>query len=131
MAVKVIEMFEDLDLLNLGKKFIVEFIPNDGGIYEKNSRGIITFNKEEFNIYIFEGIFKKRYSGIILKYKFDEIEDVSFGTYGFKHPYVKIVFKKDKYIVFSYYLKIKKYAEQEQNINQFFDILNEIEVEIQ
>lgn len=130
MGTKVIEMIKNLELLNLGKEFIVEFIPNDGGIYEKINQGVITFNEKEFNIYIFRGIFKKKFNGKTLKYKFSEIKDVDFGTYGFKHPYVKIIFEKDKYLVFSYYLKIKKFAEQEKNIKQFFDILGEIEVKI-
>lgn len=130
MAIKTIETIKDLELLNFGRPFSIELISNDGGIYEKMGQGVITFNEKQFNIYIFEGIFKKKFSGKVLEFNFLDIKDVEFGKYGFKHPYVQIYFKENKYIVFSYYLKIKSYKEQEENINSFFNILGEIEVEV-
>lgn len=130
MAIKNIQTIKDLDLLNYGRPFSVELISNDGGIYEKMGQGVITYNEKQFNIYIFEGVFKKKFKRKVLEYKFSDIKDVEFGKYGFKHPYVQIHFKENEYIVFSYYLKIKSHKEQEENINSFFDVLGEIEVEV-
>lgn len=131
MAIKSINEIKELKLKNYGSPFVIEFVPNDGNIYEKMGQGVITYNLKEFNLYIFKGLFKKKYSGQVLSFKYSEIKDVEFGKYGFKHPYVKIIFEKDKYLVFSYFLKIKKYEEQEININNFFEILGEIEVTIE
>lgn len=131
MAIKNIKTIKELNLKNYGKPFSVELISNDGGIYEKMAQGVITFNEEEFNIYIFTGIFKKKYSGAVLNYKFNEIKDVNFGKYGFKHPYIQLFVDEERYLIFSYYYQVKDYLEQEKNIKDFFDCLGEIEVEIE
>lgn len=126
---KRIEKIKELNLTNLGNLFLIELIPNDGNIYEGIGEAVITYNEECFNLHIFEGIFKKQYIKS-LEYKFADIKDVEFGKYGFKHPYVQIYFEKDLYLVFSYYLKIKNFSNQEENIKHFFNILGEIEVQL-
>lgn len=129
MRTKIKEQLEDLKLENLGVSFIVQLIPNDGKIYENIAEAVITFNNEEFNVHIFEGLFKKKYINS-LKFKYEDIKDVHFGKYGFKHPYVKIDFDIDVFFVFSYYLKVKGFSLQKENINKFFEILGEVEIEI-
>lgn len=126
MTNKLIKQVDDLKLLKDEFPFIIEIIPNDGLIYEGINQAIITFNDETFSLYLFKGIFKKTFTGEIKEFKFKDIVDVEFGKYSFKHPYVKISFSEEEFLVFSYFLKVKNHPDQETNFNEFISKLKNI-----
>lgn len=126
MTNKLIKQIDDLNLLKDGFPFIIEIIPNDGLIYEGINQAIITFNDETFSLYLFKGIFKKSFTGEFEEFKFKDIVDVEFGKYSFKHPYVKISFSEEEFLVFSYFLKAKNHPDQETNFNKFISKLENI-----
>lgn len=126
---KLIKQIKDLSVMKEEAPFIIEIIPNDGLIFENIHQAIITYDDDVFSIYIFKGLFKKTFTGQIEKFKFENITDVEFGKYGFKHPYVKISFSEEKYLAFSYFEKIKSHQEQEKNIKTFFKKLKTIKNE--
>lgn len=131
MANKKIEIIKNLDVFKLDNPFAVEIIPNEGNVFEKIGEAIITFSQEKFNVYLFKGFFKKKHYESDHEFKFSDIVNVEFGKYSFKHLYVKIDFSEEKYIVFSYYFKLKNYAAQTKNIEEFFSILLKIQKELQ
>lgn len=126
MTNKLIKQVDDLKLLKDEFPFIIEVIPNDGLIYEGMNQAIITFSEELFTIYLFKGLIRKKFTGEVRDFKFKDITDIEFGKYSFKHPYVKISFNEEEYLVFSYFLKIKNHQKQEDNLKVFFKKLADI-----
>ncbi len=105
--------------------FKIGFLPNDGKLVEGLEEGIISFNEKSFSIFVFEGIFKPKYKEK-LEFLFAEIKEIEMGKYNFKDRYLKLIFDDEKYLVFNYLLKQRKYKEQALYANKFIDILHNI-----
>ncbi len=127
---KMIEQLNKQDI-KLNKTFIGDNVPNDGGIVETIRELIIDFNNKEFNVYVFKGIFKRVYQKKSFSYKFNDIKLVQFGKYSFKHPFIKIGFKDEKYLVFSYFTKIRSHENQNKYLSEFIEKLEEIKENIE
>ncbi len=110
------------------KTFKVGSLPNEGKIMEGLEEAIITFDDNNFIVYVFEGIFKPIYSK---KYQFlfKDIKNIEIGKYNFKDRYLKLFFDEEKHLVFTYLLKQRKYEKQALYVNEFLDVLYKISKE--
>ncbi|MCU0104317.1 hypothetical protein N7603_01450 [Acholeplasma vituli] len=117
-----------LDMIDLLKKtepnlsttvLRVGVLPNDGNIIPGFPEALLVFDEESFTIYTFEGLLKLTYEDQKYNFRFDEIKEIELGKYNFKDRYLKITFKDDRYIAFSYHLKDKKYPYQSRLVEAF------------
>ena len=106
----------------LEKTFKAGILPNDGGIIAGFPETIISFNEEEFYLFIFEGIFRPKYD-YKHQFKFSEIRGIEMGKYHFKNHYLKLIFEDDRYFVFNYFYRVKGAPKQSENVKAFIDKL--------
>lgn len=97
----------------------VGILPNDGGIIAGFPECVLSFDDTNFRLHEFDGIFKPTYQGEVHTFLFSEIKEIEMGKYNFKDNYIKITFKDDKFIAFSYLFNVRKYKEQKENILRF------------
>lgn len=104
--------------------FKAGIIPSDG-IIEGFPEIIVSFEENDFFVYVFEGIFKPKFKN---KYEFlfSDIKEIEMGKYNFKDPYIKLIFNDDKHFTFTYLLKQRKYPKQKKYLMKFIDKLYEI-----
>ncbi len=120
---KLLLQLNQNELLN--NTFKIGFLPNDGKLVEGLEEALISFNDEEFKVFIFEGVFKPKYQKT-LKFYFKDIKEIEMGKYTIKDKYLKLIFNDEEYLVFSYFYKQRKYEKQAINVEKFLNILYEI-----
>ena len=121
--IDLLQKYEDLQGLNPMR---VGILPNDGLIIPGFPEALLTFNLEGFQIYTFEGLIKLSYEHQKFAFLYTEIKEIEMGKYNFKDRYLKITFKDDKYVAFSYHLKDKKYPLQERLVESFMHKLESL-----
>lgn len=110
---KTYETFDTNGILRIG------ILPNDGLIIPGFPEALLSFDEEAFQIFTFEGLIKLTYERQKYTFQFDQIKEIEMGKYNFKDRYLKLTFKDDRYIAFSYHLKDKKYPAQSELIEVF------------
>ena len=124
-----------LDMIDLLKKsepnlsttvMRIGVLPNDGLIIPGFPEALLVFDDENFTIYTFEGLIKLTYEDQKFDFRFDQIKEIELGKYNFKDRYLKLTFKDDRYIAFSYHLKDKKYPDQSRFVEVFMHKLESL-----
>ena len=110
---KTHEEIETNDILRIG------ILPNDGLIIPGFPEALLSFDEDSFDIYTFDGLIKFTYEKQKYSFQFNQIKEIEMGKYNFKDRYLKLTFKDDRYIAFSYHLKDKKYPSQSELIEAF------------
>lgn len=118
-TVDMIALLQKYEDLNGVTPMRIGVLPNDGLIIPGFPEGLLTFDLEGFQIFTFEGLLKLTYEHQKFVFKFDEIKEIEMGKYNFKDRYLKITFKDDRYVAFSYHLNDKKYPLQSSLIEAF------------
>lgn len=120
------KMLQQINTSLLSHVSSVGILPNDGGIIEGFPECALSFDYEQFRLHIFSGYFKPVYQDRYETFLFSDIKEIEMGKYNFKDHYIKITFKDDKYIAFSYLFKVRKYKDQMENIFKFIKKLESI-----
>lgn len=110
---KTHETLDTNDILRIG------ILPNDGLIIHGFPEALLSFDEDTFHIFTFEGLIKLTYEHQKYAFQFDQIKEIEMGKYNFKDRYLKLTFKDDRYIAFSYHVKDKKYPAQSELIKSF------------
>ncbi len=121
--ITLLQQYEDLNQL---KPMRIGVLPNDGLIIPGFPEALLTFDLDGFKIYTFEGLIKFTYEHQKYDFKFEEIKEIEMGKYNFKDRYLKITFKDDRYVAFSYHIRDKKYPEQAILIEAFMHKLESL-----
>lgn len=103
----------------------VGILPNDGGLIVGFPECVLSFDDTQFRLHEFVGFLKPKYEQVHT-FLFADIKEIEMGKYNFKDNYIKIVFKDDKFIAFSYLYKVRKYDKQRENILLFIQKLESI-----
>lgn len=122
-AIKMINELNEMGVFELTNPTYIGILPNDGGIIEGYPQAILTYNETHFNIYTFKGLMRFKYDGNVYKYAFSDLREIELGKYNFKHPYIKLTFKNDKFIAFTYFKKVRKFPDQSGRIDLFIKLL--------
>lgn len=125
-TIELIALLKKHEELNGLKPIRIGVLPNDGLIIPGFPEALLTFDLEGFQIYTFEGLIKLTYEHQKFTFNFTDIKEIEMGKYNFKDRYVKITFKDDRYIAFSYHMKDKKYPEQSSLIEAFMHKLESL-----
>ncbi len=125
----LIKQVNELEMPPLSHISSVGILPNDGGVIDGFPDCVLSFNESEFRLHIFRGYLKPKYEGEIKTFLFEDIKEIEMGKYNLKDRYIKIIFKNDKFIAFSYGFKIRKYPSQQENILRFITKLESISKE--
>lgn len=126
-----LKMIEQLNNMSLANVISIGMLPNDGGIIEGFPEAVLSFDEKTFTIYTFKGFFRPQYEGESFAFSFLDIKEIEMGKYNFRDTYIKITFKDEKFIAFSYFLKVKGYKPQKPNMQAFIEILESISTEEQ
>ncbi len=121
--IDLLQKYEDLEGL---KPMRVGVLPNDGLIIPGFPEALLTFTDDGFLIFTFEGLIKLSYEHQKYEFKYAMIKEIEMGKYNFKDRYLKITFKDDRYVAFSYHLKDKNYPLQERLIESFMHKLESL-----
>ncbi|MCV2231666.1 hypothetical protein [Paracholeplasma manati] len=121
--IELLKIHEDLASL---KPMRIGVLPNDGLIIPGFPEALLTFDLDQFTIYTFEGLIKLTYEHQKYTFSFSEIKEIEMGKYNFKDRYLKITFKDDRYVAFSYHLNDKKYPDQSTLIEAFMHKLESL-----
>jgi hypothetical protein len=121
--IELLKTYEDLSGL---KPIRIGVLPNDGLIIPGFPEALLTFDLDTFAIYTFEGLIQLTYEHQKYVFSFEEIKEIEMGKYNFKDRYLKITFKDDRYVAFSYHLKDKKYPEQTALVEGFLNKLESL-----
>ncbi|MDY0316328.1 MAG: hypothetical protein WC185_00090 [Acholeplasmataceae bacterium] len=122
-AIKMIEELNNLKILELKNPTYIGILPNDGDIIPGYPQAILTYDETHFNIYTFKGLIKFKFDGNIYKYAFSDLREIELGKYNFKNHYIKLTFDNEKFIVFTYFKKVRQFPEQLGRINLFIKLL--------
>ncbi len=122
----LIKQVNNLEIPPLSHISSVGILPNDGGVIDGFPESVLSFNDSEFRLHIFRGFLKPKFEGEIKTFLFNSIKEIEMGKYNLKDRYIKIVFKDDKFIAFSYVFKVRKYPNQQENIMRFIMKLENI-----
>lgn len=122
-AIKMIEELNNLKILELKNPTYIGILPNDGDIIPGYPQAILTYDETHFNIYTFKGLIKFKFDGNIYKYAFCDLREIELGKYNFKNHYIKLTFDNEKFIVFTYFKKVRQFPEQLGRINLFIKLL--------
>lgn len=121
--IELLKIHEDLASL---KPMRIGVLPNDGLIIPGFPEALLTFDLDQFTIYTFEGLIKLTYEHQKNTFSFSEIKEIEMGKYNFKDRYLKITFKDDRYVAFSYHLNDKKYPSQSSLVEAFMHKLESL-----
>lgn len=111
-TIELIEYLKKQETIQSTQIVRIGILPNDGLIIPGFPEALMSFDEDTFTIYTFDGLLKLTYEGQKYSFHFNEIKEIELGKYNFKDRYLKLTFKDDRYIAFSYHLKDKKYPEQ-------------------
>lgn len=111
-TIELIEYLKKQETIQSTQIVRIGILPNDGLIIPGFPEALMSFDEDTFTIYTFDGLLKLTYEGQKYAFNFSEIKEIELGKYNFKDRYLKLTFKDDRYIAFSYHLKDKKYPEQ-------------------
>lgn len=121
--IELLKIHEDLASL---KPMRIGVLPNDGLIIPGFPEALLTFDLDQFTIYTFEGLIKLTYEHQKYTFSFSEIKEIEMGKYNFKDRYLKITFKDDRYVAFSYHLNDKMYPDQSTLVEAFMHKLESL-----
>jgi hypothetical protein len=121
--IELLKTYEDLDHLTPMR---IGILPNDGLIIPGFPEALLTYDLDQFTIYTFEGLIKLTYEHQKYTFLFSDIKEIEMGKYNFKDRYLKITFKDDRYVAFSYHLNDKKYSEQSSLVEAFMQKLESL-----
>jgi hypothetical protein len=121
--IELLKTYESLDHL---KPMRIGILPNDGLIIPGFPEALLTFDLDTFKIYTFEGLIQLTYEHQKYAFSYAEIKEIEMGKYNFKDRYLKITFKDDRYVAFSYHLKDKQYPEQTSLVEAFLNKLESL-----
>jgi|GEM_PF-2286967 len=121
--IDLLKTYEELQGL---KPMRIGVLPNDGLIIPGFPEALLTFDLDTFTIYTFEGLIQLTYEHQKYAFAYSDIKEIEMGKYNFKDRYLKITFKDDRYVAFSYHLKDKKYPEQTALVEAFLHKLESL-----
>lgn len=104
----------------------VGILPNEGGIIEGFPECVLSFDEDHFRLHVFKGFLKPKFEDEQHTFSFSDIKEIEMGKYNFKDYYIKITFKDETYLAFSYLHKVRKYQKQHENIVAFIHKLESI-----
>jgi hypothetical protein len=122
----MIELLKTYEDLASQQPIRIGILPNDGMIIPGFPEALLTFDLDVFTIYTFEGLIQLTYEHQKYTFSFGEIKEIEMGKYNFKDRYLKITFKDDKYVAFSYHTKDKNYLEQGTLVEAFLHKLESL-----
>ena len=125
-AEKLINSLKELKVFEGNRPVYIGMLPNDGQIIAGFPQAILSFDEENFYIYLFQGFVRLKYDNEKFVFKFSDIKEIELGKYNFKERYIKLSFDETHFVAFNYRFKVKGLESQKDNAAEFIRKLEEI-----